>query len=72
MNEPGAGDVGEFHGTGETLVFLRVILLQADLKFDGFQKPTFLFVASLVLAAAKYSSNSFAEGFGLQFAHDGG
>jgi hypothetical protein len=31
----GAGGVGEADGTTETLVALRVVLLQTDLKFDG-------------------------------------
>jgi hypothetical protein len=31
----GTRNVGQFHGATETLVFLRVIVLQTDLKFNS-------------------------------------
>jgi len=40
----GAGDIGELHGSGETLVSLGIVVLQADLKFDGLGEVT-LFLA---------------------------
>merc|ERR1711944_59217 len=36
-------DVWQFDGTRETLVFLWIVVLQGDLKFDGFQKFSLLF-----------------------------
>jgi hypothetical protein len=37
-----AGDNGQTNGSRETLVTLRVIVLEADLEFDGFEKVPLL------------------------------
>ena len=38
----GPGDDRETNGSRETLVTLRVIVLEADLEFDGFEEVTLL------------------------------
>jgi hypothetical protein len=38
----GAGDNGQTDGSGETLVTLRVIVLEADLELDGFEEVSLL------------------------------
>jgi hypothetical protein len=37
-----AGNNGETDGSGETLVTLGIIVLEADLKFDGFEEVSLL------------------------------
>jgi hypothetical protein len=37
-----AGDNGQTNGSGETLVTLRIIVLEADLEFDGFEDVSLL------------------------------
>ena len=37
-----AGDNGQTNSSGETLVTLGVIVLEADLKFDGFEEVSLL------------------------------
>lgn len=37
-----AGDNGQTNGSGETLVTLRIIVLEADLEFDGFEEVSLL------------------------------
>jgi hypothetical protein len=37
-----AGDNREPNGSGETLVTLRIIVLKADLEFDGFEEVSLL------------------------------
>jgi hypothetical protein len=37
-----AGNDRQTNGSGETLVTLRVIVLEADLEFDGFEEVTLL------------------------------
>ena len=37
-----AGDDRELDGSGETLVTLRIIVLEADLEFDGFEEVSLL------------------------------
>jgi hypothetical protein len=44
----GARDGGELDGAGETLVTLGVIVLEADLEFDGFEEVALLFVEGVV------------------------
>lgn len=39
-----AGDPGKLDGSGETLVTLRVIVLEADLQLDGLKEVSFLLV----------------------------
>ena len=41
-------DSGELDGAGETLVTLRVIVLQADLEFDGLEEVSLLLVERVV------------------------
>ena len=36
--EAGTRNVGKSDGTDETLVLLRVVILKANLKFDGFSE----------------------------------
>ena len=38
----GAGNNGEANGSGETLVTLRIIILEANLEFDGFEEVSLL------------------------------
>jgi hypothetical protein len=38
----GAGDDRETDGSGETLVTLGIIVLEADLEFDGFEEVSLL------------------------------
>jgi hypothetical protein len=38
----GAGNDRETDGSGETLITLRIIVLEADLEFDGFEEVTLL------------------------------
>ncbi len=38
----GARDDGELDCSGETLVTLRVVVLEADLEFDGFEEVSLL------------------------------
>ena len=37
-----AGDDWQTNGSGETLITLRIIVLEADLEFDGFEEVTLL------------------------------
>jgi hypothetical protein len=39
-----AGNIGQTDGARETLVTLGVVVLQTDLKLDGFEKVTLLLV----------------------------
>ena len=48
--ELGAGAVGQLHGAAETLVLLRVIVLQANLQLDGLSE-----LALLLLGTAKHA-----------------
>jgi len=38
----GTGNNRETYGSGETLVTLRIIVLEADLEFDGFEEVSLL------------------------------
>ena len=38
------GDGGELDGARETLVTLRIVVLQADLEFDGLEEVSLLLV----------------------------
>jgi hypothetical protein len=42
----GARNVRQLNGAAETLVFLRVIVLQTDLKFDGLHELPVLLLGS--------------------------
>ena len=44
----GAGDGGEFHGAGEPLVALRIIIFQPDLEFDCLERVALLLVQGVV------------------------
>jgi hypothetical protein len=39
-----SGDVGESDGTGESLIFLGVVVLETNLEFDGFHELSLLLV----------------------------
>jgi len=43
----GSGDVGELDGTSETLVSLGIVVLEADLKFDGLDELSGLLLSTL-------------------------
>lgn len=43
-----ARDGWQLDGTGETLVTLRVIVLEADLEFDGLEEVSLLLVQRVV------------------------
>lgn len=51
-----AGDVGEAVGARETLVLLRVVVLESNLELHGLKE-----LALLVLAALKHSLNTFPQ-----------
>ena len=44
----GAGDRGQTDGAGETLVTLRVIVLQADLKLNGLEEVALLLLVGVL------------------------
>ena len=44
----GARHFGQLDGTGETLVALGVIVLEADLELDGFEEVPLLLVEGIV------------------------
>lgn len=43
-----AGDPGKFDSSGETLVTLRIIVLEADLQLDGLEEVSLLLVEGVV------------------------
>ena len=43
-----ARDAGKLDGAGETLVTLGIIVLEADLKLDGFEKVSLLLIVGIV------------------------
>lgn len=51
-----AGKMGKAHGAGETLVLLRVVVLQTDLEFDGLNE-----LALGLLGALEHFINEGAE-----------
>ena len=57
----GAGGVGQANGAAETLVALRVVLLEADLKFDGLDELPLLLTLDDLL-------DCFTHGFVVQLA----
>ena len=67
MNAPdahsGAGNGGKLDGSGETLVTLGVVVLQADLKLDGLEEVPLLLILRVleelldVLAHTGYSNS---------------
>lgn len=44
----GARDDRELDGSGETLVTLRVVILETDLKFDGLEEVSLLLLEGVV------------------------
>jgi len=44
----GAGDLGELDGTRETLVTLRVVVLETDLELDGLEEVALLLIEGVV------------------------
>lgn len=44
----GPGDLWELHGSGETLITLRVVVLEADLELDGLEEVAFLLIVGVV------------------------
>jgi hypothetical protein len=53
----GAGDDGQLDGSGETLVTLGIIVLEADLELDGLEEvPPAMILAMLRRRAARRSS----------------
>ena len=59
----GARDVGQLHGAGETLVTLRVIVLQTNLELNGLRK-----VSLLLLRSDNNCADGFAERRNTDFA----
>jgi len=60
----GTGDVRHLDGTGETLITLGVIILEADLKIDGLHE-----LAGLSLAPLQDFGQSRLEGISVQLRH---
>jgi hypothetical protein len=54
----GTGDGGEFDGARETLVTLGIIVLEADLEFDGFEEVALLLVEGVVEKLLDVRANS--------------
>jgi len=59
-----ARDVRKLDGTGETLITLGIVILQANLEIDGLHELAFLLLAPL-----QDVGNSRLEGFNLQLRH---
>jgi len=59
-----ARDVGQLDGAGETLVLLRVVVLEHDLEFDGLHELALPF-----LAVGDDLFDGLAKEFGVDFAH---
>ena len=60
----GAGNVGKLDGTGETLITLGVVILEADLEIDGFHE-----FAGLSLAPLQDVGQGLLEGISVQLRH---
>jgi len=56
-----AGDLWEFDGAGETLVTLRVIVLEADLEFDRLQEVSLLGVVAVFQQLLDVAANLHAS-----------
>lgn len=54
----GAGDGRKLNGARETLVTLRVIVLEADLEFDGLEKVSLFGVLGVVEQLANVVTHS--------------
>lgn len=44
----GPRDLGEFHGPGETLVTLGIVVLEADLELDGLEEVALFVIVGVV------------------------
>ena len=53
---------GKLDGARETLVTLRIIVLQADLEFDGFEEVSLLLVERVVEEVLDVGAHSGCEG----------
>lgn len=58
-----AGDVGELDGTRETLVTLRVVVLETDLELNGLVEVAVLLLGSLELYASTGEDRGSAGGY---------
>jgi hypothetical protein len=55
------GNVGELDGTRETLITLRIVVLQTDLEFNGFSELTLLLLGSILNLNNEFSDGSSAN-----------
>lgn len=63
-----AGDLGELDGAGETLVTLRVVVLEADLELDGLEEVALL----LLIAVLEQLLHVLTHASDRDLRHDGG
>lgn len=57
----GSGDMGKLNGTAETLVLLRIVVLQPDLEFNGLRE-----FAILILRVGHNASNGLLQSLNLE------